>query len=418
MNSPILIKKNDKFFVEDVCIDSIIEKFATPTYIYSKQRIVDNFKNLESAFKNVDHMICFAVKANSNIAILNLLAKNGAGFDIVSGGELRRVIAADGDPKKIVFSGVGKTSEEIKLAIENNILAFNIESEDELIRIQEIAKSLNKKASISIRVNPDVNANTHPYISTGLKENKFGVSEESALNLYKKAKTMDSILIKGIDCHIGSQITDLKPFEDSVKKLIVLIDKLEIEGIKIKHMDIGGGIGISYEDEKIIAFDDYANAVSALTKGRDFKILLEPGRVIMADAGAILTKVEYVKKTQDKNFAIIDAAMNDLMRPSLYGSFHKILNASETTEKESVFDIVGPICETGDFIGKDRLISIEPDNILVIMDTGAYAMSMSSNYNSRPRLHELMIDKDRIHIIREKESFDDLIKGEKILPES
>ena len=418
MNSPILIKKNDKFFVEDVCIDSIIEKFATPTYIYSKQRIVDNFKNLESAFKNVDHMICFAVKANSNIAILNLLAKNGAGFDIVSGGELRRVIAADGDPKKIVFSGVGKTSEEIKLAIENNILAFNIESEDELIRIQEIAKSLNKKASISIRVNPDVNANTHPYISTGLKENKFGVSEESALNLYKKAKTMDSILIKGIDCHIGSQITDLKPFEDSVKKLIVLIDKLEIEGIKIKHMDIGGGIGISYEDEKTIAFDDYANAVSALTKGRDFKILLEPGRVIMADAGAILSKVEYVKRTQDKNFAIIDAAMNDLMRPSLYGAFHKILNASQTTEKESVFDIVGPICETGDFIGKDRLISIEPDNILVIMDTGAYAMSMSSNYNSRPRLHELMIDKDRIHIIREKESFDDLIKGEKILPES
>jgi diaminopimelate decarboxylase len=418
MNSPILIKKNDKFFVEDVCIDSIIEKFATPTYIYSKQRIVDNFKNLESAFKNVDHMICFAVKANSNIAILNLLAKNGAGFDIVSGGELRRVIAADGDPKKIVFSGVGKTSEEIKLAIENNILAFNIESEDELIRIQEIAKSLNKKASISIRVNPDVNANTHPYISTGLKENKFGVSEESALNLYKKAKTMDSILIKGIDCHIGSQITDLKPFEDSVKKLIALIDKLEIEGIKIKHMDIGGGIGISYEDEKTIAFDDYANAVSALTKGRGFKILLEPGRVIMADAGAILTKVEYVKKTQDKNFAIIDAAMNDLMRPSLYGSFHKILNASETTEKKSIFDIVGPICETGDFIGKDRLISIEPDNILVIMDTGAYAMSMSSNYNSRPRLHELMIDKDRIHIIREKESFDDLIKGEKILPES
>ena len=418
MNSPILIKKNDKFFVEDVCIDSIIEKFATPAYIYSKQRIVDNFKNLESAFKNVDHMICFAVKANSNIAILNLLAKNGAGFDIVSGGELRRVIAADGDPKKIVFSGVGKTSEEIKLAIENNILAFNIESEDELSRIQEIAKSLNKKASISIRVNPDVNANTHPYISTGLKENKFGVSEESALNLYKKAKTMDSILIKGIDCHIGSQITDIKPFEDSVKKLIALIDKLEIEGIKIKHMDIGGGIGISYENEKTIAFDDYAKAVSSLTKGRDFKILLEPGRVIMADAGAILSKVEYVKRTQDKNFAIIDAAMNDLMRPSLYGAFHKILNSSQTTEKESVFDIVGPICETGDFIGKDRVISIEPDNILVIMDTGAYAMSMSSNYNSRPRLHELMIDKDKIHMIREKESFDDLIKGEKILPES
>ena len=418
MKPSILIKKKDKFFIEDVCIDSIVEKFATPTYIYSKKRIVDNFKNLEFAFKNVDHLICFAVKANSNLAILNLLAKNGAGFDIVSGGELRRVIAANGDSKKIVFSGVGKTSEEIKLAIENNILAFNVESEDELKRIQEIAKSLSKQASISIRVNPDVNANTHPYISTGLKENKFGVSEESALNLYKKAKTMDSILIKGIDCHIGSQITDLKPFEDSVKKLIALIDKLEVEGIKIKHMDIGGGIGISYEDEKAIPFDDYAKAVTTLAKGRDFKILLEPGRVIMADAGAILTKVEYVKKTQDKNFAIIDAAMNDLMRPSLYGAFHKIFNTSEITDKESVFDIVGPICETGDFIGKDRVISIEPNSILIIMDTGAYAMSMSSNYNTRPRLYELMIDKAKTHIIREKETFDHLIKGEKVLPES
>ena len=418
MKPSILIKKKDKFFIEDVCIDSITEKFATPTYIYSKKRIVDNFKNLKSAFKNVDHLICFAVKANSNLAILNLLAKNGAGFDIVSGGELRRVIAADGDPKKIVFSGVGKTSEEIKLAIEKNILAFNIESEDELTRIQEIAKSLSKQASISIRVNPDVNANTHPYISTGLKENKFGVSEESALNLYKKAKKMDSILIKGIDCHIGSQITDLKPFEDSVKKLIALIDKLEVEGIKIKHMDIGGGIGISYEDEKTIPFDDYAKAVTTLTKGRDLKTLLEPGRVIMADAGAILTKVEYVKKTQDKNFAIIDAAMNDLMRPSLYGAFHKIFNTSETTDNASVFDIVGPICETGDFIGKDRVISIKPNNILVIMDTGAYAMSMSSNYNTRPRLYELMIDKTNTHIIREKETFDHLIKGEKVLPES
>ncbi len=418
MSFPILIKKKDNYFVEDVSIDSIIDKFATPSYIYSKQRIVDNFKSLESVFKNTDHLICYAVKANSNLAILNLLAKNGAGFDIVSGGELKRVIAAKGDPKKIVFSGVGKTSEEIKLAIESNILAFNIESEDELSRIQDIAKSLNKKASISIRVNPNVDAKTHPYISTGLKENKFGVSEESAFNLYKKAKTLDSIFIKGIDCHIGSQITDLKPFKDSINKLIALIDKLEIEGIKIKHMDIGGGIGISYEDEKTIALDDYAKEVLALIKGRELKVLLEPGRVIMADAGAILTKVEYVKKTQDKNFAIIDAAMNDLMRPSLYGAFHKILNVSGTTEKKSVFDIVGPICETGDFIGKNRMISIEPNNILVILDTGAYAMSMSSNYNSRPRLYELMIDKDRIHVIREKESFDELIKGEKVLPES
>ena len=418
MKASILVKKNKNFFIEDVHVDSIIEKFATPSYIYSKQRITDNFKNFEAAFKDIKHLICFAVKANSNLAILNLLAKNGAGFDIVSGGELRRVLAAKGDPRKIVFSGVGKTSEEIKLAIETNILAFNIESEDELSRIQEIAKSLNKKASISIRVNPNVDANTHPYISTGLKENKFGVSEACAFDLYKRAKKFDSILIEGIDCHIGSQITDLKPFEDSIRKLIALVDKLELEGIKIKHMDIGGGIGVSYEDEKTIAFNEYAKVVATLTKDRDIKILLEPGRAIMADAGVIMTKVEYVKKDQVKNFAIIDAAMNDLMRPSLYGAFHKILNVSDTTEKKLNFDIVGPICETGDFIGKDRMMSIEPNNILVILDAGAYAMSMSSNYNSRPRLYELMIDKDKIHVIREKESFDDLIKGERLLLES
>ncbi|MBT7407819.1 MAG: diaminopimelate decarboxylase [Nitrosomonadales bacterium] len=418
MKASILVKKNKNFFIEDVHVDSIIEKFATPSYIYSKQRITDNFKNFEAAFKDIKHLICFAVKANSNLAILNLLAKNGAGFDIVSGGELRRVLAAKGNPRKIVFSGVGKTSEEIKLAIETNILAFNIESEDELSRIQEIAKSLNKKASISIRVNPNVDANTHPYISTGLKENKFGVSEACAFDLYKRAKKFDSISIEGIDCHIGSQITDLKPFEDSIRKLIALVDKLELEGIKIKYMDIGGGIGVSYEDEKTIAFNEYAKVVATLTKDRDIKILLEPGRAIMADAGVIMTKVEYVKKDQVKNFAIIDAAMNDLMRPSLYGAFHKILNVSDTTEKKLNFDIVGPICETGDFIGKDRMMSIEPNNILVILDAGAYAMSMSSNYNSRPRLYELMIDKDKIHVIREKESFDDLIKGERLLLES
>ena len=309
---------NKNLTIEKVNVQKIAKKFGTPTYCYSHKQLTENIKNFKKNFSSFSPLICFAVKSNTNVSLIREIRKLGLGADVVSMGELMMALKAGIDPKKIVFSGVGKTSEEIKLAIENNILAFNIESEDELIRIQEIAKSLNKKASISIRVNPDVNANTHPYISTGLKENKFGVSEESALNLYKKAKTMDAILIKGIDCHIGSQITDLKPFEDSVKKLIVLIDKLEIEGIKIKHMDIGGGIGISYEDEKTIAFDDYANAVSALTKGRGFKILLEPGRVIMADAGAILTKVEYVKKTQDKNFAIIDAAMNDLMRPSLY----------------------------------------------------------------------------------------------------
>ena len=418
MSYPILTKNNDKFFIEDVDVNSIIKKFPTPSYIYSKQKIIENFKNLEFAFKGVDHLICFAVKANSNIAILNLLAKNGAGFDIVSGGELKRVLAADGDPAKIVFSGVGKTKEEIELAIENNILTFNVESEGELDRIQEIANAMNKKASISIRVNPNVDAKTHPYISTGLKENKFGVSEESAFDLYKKAHSLDAIEIKGIDCHIGSQITDLKPFEDSLKKLNKLVDKLEAEGINITHLDIGGGIGISYDNEKTIDLNKYAEIISKGINGKGLKLLLEPGRVITADAGVILTKVEYIKKTKAKNFAVIDAAMNDLMRPSLYEAFHKIVNISDNTDEESKFDIVGPICETGDFIGKDRSMRAAPGNILVIMDTGAYAMSMSSNYNSRPRLFELMIDKQKIHIIREQESFDDLIRGEKILKDS
>lgn len=418
MSSSILTNNNDKFFIEDVDVKSIIKKFPTPSYVYSKQKIIDNFENLDTAFEEVDHLICFAVKANSNLAILNILAKNGAGFDIVSGGELKRVLAANGDPAKIVFSGVGKTKEEIKLAIENNILTFNVESEAELDRIQEIANAMNKKASISIRVNPNVDAKTHPYISTGLKENKFGVSEESAFDLYKKAQSLDAIEIKGIDCHIGSQITDLKPFEDSLKKLNKLVDKLEAEGINITHLDIGGGIGISYENEKTIDLNKYAEIISKEIHGKGLKLLLEPGRVITADAGVILTKVEYIKKTKDKNFAVIDAAMNDLMRPSLYEAFHKIINVSENNDEESKFDIVGPICETGDFIGKDRLMRAAPGNILVIMDTGAYAMSMSSNYNSRPRLFELMIDKQKIHIIREQESFDDLIRGEKILKDS
>ena len=418
MSSSILTNNNENFFIEDVDVKSIIKKFPTPSYVYSKQKIINNFENLESAFEEVDHLICFAVKANSNLAILNILAKNGAGFDIVSGGELKRVLAANGDPAKIVFSGVGKTKEEIKLAIENNILTFNVESEGELDRIQEIANAMNKKASISIRVNPNVDAKTHPYISTGLKENKFGVSEESAFDLYKKAQSLDAIEIKGIDCHIGSQITDLKPFEDSLKKLNKLVDKLEAEGINITHLDIGGGIGISYDNEKTIDLNKYAEIISKEIHGKGLKLLLEPGRVITADAGVILTKVEYIKKTKDKNFAVIDAAMNDLMRPSLYEAFHKIINVSENKDEESKFDIVGPICETGDFIGKDRLMRAAPGNILVIMDTGAYAMSMSSNYNSRPRLFELMIDKQKIHIIREQESFDDLIRGEKILKDS
>jgi len=417
MTSSILKQKKGKFYIEGVSLDSIINTYETPSYIYSKKIILDNFNNFQSFFKNKDHLICFSVKSNSNLAILNLLAKSGAGFDIVSGGELQRVISAKGDPKKIVFSGVGKTIDEIKLAIQNDILAFNVESEPELLRIQEIAKSLNKKASISIRVNPNVDAKTHPYISTGLKDNKFGIDEKKAIELYKKANALDSIIIKGIDCHIGSQITELAPFIDSVKKLINLIEQLKFININIEHIDIGGGIGINYRKETPPTFSKYAQAICALIKDKNLKIIFEPGRALIGKAGLLLTQVEYIKNNKDKNFAIMNTAMNDLMRPALYDAFHEIINLSVPQTKQSVYDIVGPICETADFLGKDRVMSIDPGNFLAILDTGAYGMTMSSNYNSRPRISELMVDKNHIYEIKKRETYSDLIQGEIFLPE-
>ena len=412
-----ILKQNDgKFSIENVLVENITKKFSTPSYVYSKKIILDNYLNFKKQFEDMNHLICFAVKSNPNIAILNLLVNNGAGFDIVSGGELQRVISAKGDPKKVVFSGVGKSQEDIELAIKHDILTFNVESEAELYRIQNTAKKLNKKASISIRVNPDVDPKTHPYISTGLKNNKFGVDEQNAISMYKIAKELDAIEIKGIDCHIGSQITELQPFEDSIKKLLALIDYLKSIDILIEHIDIGGGIGIQYSEETPPTFADYGKTVKNILKERDLKIIFEPGRALIGKAGILLTEVEYIKNSSEKNFLIVNAAMNDLMRPSLYEAFHEIINLSPSDSEKKNYDIVGPVCETGDFLGKGRLISAEENNILAVLDVGAYGMSMSSNYNSRPKAAEILVDDNKFYLIRNRENFADLINGEQLLP--
>jgi len=415
MSKSMIYANKGVFFIENVPVKKIAEDYGTPAYIYSKKIIDDTYFNFKESFLKFDPLICFAVKANPNIAILNLLAKHGAGFDIVSGGELKRVIAAKGDPKKVVFSGIGKSIEEIGLAISHNILAFNVESEGELHRIQSVAKSLNKKTAISIRVNPNVDAKTHPYISTGLKDNKFGVDENQSIKLYQLAKDMDFIDIKGIDCHIGSQITEINPFIDSTKKLILLIDHLKTLDINIKHFDIGGGLGINYKDESPPSFLEYADAINQIIGNRKLKVILEPGRSLIGKAGTLLTNLEYIKEGTSKNFAIVDAAMNDLMRPSLYDAYHEIINLNTHQSEQKEYDIVGPVCETGDFFGKNRLLSIEDGDLLAVLDAGAYGMSMSSNYNSRPRAVELLVDNDNVHIIRERETFEHLISGESIL---
>ena len=416
MSKSMIYSKKGAFLIENVPVKKLADEYGTPAYVYSKKIIEDTFINFKKSFIKLNPLVCFAVKANSNIAILNLLAKQGAGFDIVSGGELKRVIAAKGDPKKLVFSGIGKSIEEIGLAISHDILAFNVESEGELYRIQTIAKSLNKKAAISIRVNPNVDAKTHPYISTGLKDNKFGVDEKKSIELYLLAKNLDSIVIKGIDCHIGSQITEINPFIDSAKKLVALIDHLKTLDINIEHFDIGGGLGINYKDELPPSFSDYADAINQVIGNRKLKIIVEPGRSLIAKAGVLLTSIEYIKEGNSKNFAIVDAAMNDLMRPSLYDAYHEIINIISHNLDKKEYDIVGPVCETGDFFGKNRLLSIKNKDLLAILDTGAYGMSMSSNYNTRPRSVEILVDNEKSHIIRERETFEHLISGESILP--
>ncbi|MEQ1814171.1 MAG: diaminopimelate decarboxylase, partial [Candidatus Nitrotoga sp.] len=406
--------RDSQLYVENIPLANIAQRFGTPCYVYSYQALSDAYRQFEVALQGRANLVCYAVKANSNIAILNLFARLGAGFDIVSAGELQRVLAAGGTAGKIVFSGVGKTADEMKLALQADILCFNVESGAELERLNEVAKEIGKVAPISLRVNPDVDAKTHPYISTGLKQNKFGVAYTEALALYRKAQASKNLRIVGMDCHIGSQLTDLAPFIAATEKMLALVDTLAREGIRLEHLDLGGGLGISYQDETPPGIADYAQALLDAMRGRAEKIIVEPGRVLVGNAGVLLTKVEYLKHGEEKNFAIVDAAMNDLMRPALYGAYHQIQPVHKNTGNQQTYEVVGPVCETGDFLGNARSLSIAQGDLLAIMSAGAYGMSMSSNYNSRPRVAEIMVSGDVAQVIRERETVMQLFSGEKI----
>ncbi|MGZ5076510.1 MAG: diaminopimelate decarboxylase [Methylobacter sp.] len=409
--------RNDELFAEDIAVQDIVYKYGSPCYIYSRATLERHWKAFDRAFGEQAHLICYAVKANSNIAILNLLARLGSGFDIVSLGELERVITAGGDPKKIVFSGVGKREDEILAALKTGIRCFNIEVSGELDRINRLAGQLGVIAPVSFRVNPDVDAKTHPYISTGLKENKFGIDIPQALLEYRRAAAMPHIDVIGIDCHIGSQLTETRPFLDALDKILDLVATLEAEGIKLHHLDLGGGLGICYKDEQPPEPSEYIQAVLARLGKTGFEILLEPGRAIVGNAGILVTQVEYLKPTPNKNFAIVDAAMNDLVRPSLYSAWQNIIPVRLQSNAEEVrWDIVGPVCETGDFLGKDRPLKIAQGDLLAIRSSGAYGFTMSSNYNSRPRLAELMVDGSNLHLVRERETIAQLWAGEHLLP--
>jgi diaminopimelate decarboxylase len=402
---------------ESVPVADIAAQFGTPLYLYSRSALEQHWKAFDDAFSNYPHLVCYAVKANSNLAVLNVLAKLGSGFDIVSAGELARVIAAGGKAEKTVFSGVGKTDQEIRYALQSNIRCFNVESIAELDRINTVAADLGVQAPVSLRVNPDVDAQTHPYISTGLKENKFGIDIELALDVYQQATAMSNLNVVGVDCHIGSQLTSVSPFVDALKRVLLLIDNLAEVGIQLSHLDIGGGLGITYQDEVPPTPAEYAQAMSSLLEGRDLEILLEPGRAIAGNAGILVTNVEFIKPTEGKNFAIVDAAMNDLLRPALYQSWQDIqpVSTSDAKVESDTYDIVGPICETGDFLGKDRQLSIQPGDLLAIFSSGAYGFTMSSNYNSRPRAAEVMVDGDNIHLVRARETIESLYAGEQVI---
>ncbi|HNZ56628.1 MAG TPA: diaminopimelate decarboxylase, partial [Methylophilaceae bacterium] len=382
----------------------------------SKSALIQAFESFNAGFKGSNHLVCFAVKSNPNLAILNLFARLGAGFDIVSGGELARVLAAGGDPKKIVFSGVGKTTAEMQDALNAGIFCFNVESRSELIRLNTVAGAMGKVAPVSLRVNPNVDAKTHPYISTGLKNNKFGVAYDDALNIYLEAANMPHIAIHGVDCHIGSQITELSPFLDAFDRVLALVDALEQQGIHIQHIDAGGGIGICYSDETPPQFGAYAAAMQEKLGQRKVKLVFEPGRALVGNAGVLLTKIEYLKPTESKNFAIVDAAMNDLMRPALYDAYHEIQAVTPRDTPAISYEIVGPVCESGDFLGHDRTLALEEGDLLAIMSAGAYGMSMASNYNTRPRAAEVMVDDETCHLIRARETVADLFALEHTLP--
>lgn len=401
--------------IEGVALAELATRFGTPLYVYSQAALEDAYRAYTEAFANMPHLICYAVKANASLAILNLFARLGSGFDIVSGGELVRVLAAGGDPAKIVFSGVGKTSAEMRQALEANILCFNLESESELHRLNSVAGELGKIAPVSFRVNPDVDAKTHPYISTGLKESKFGVAIADAPRLFQIAASLAHLEVVGVDCHIGSQLIDLSPLEDAADRVLALADALAADGIPLHHIDLGGGVGIQYQQESAPDLAAYGRLLALRFVGRREKLLLEPGRSLVGNAGLLLTKVEYLKPASTKNFAIVDAAMNDLMRPALYQAYHEIVPLNARTDVKTRYDIVGPICESGDFIGFARDLAIQEGDYLALLSAGAYGMSMASNYNSRARAAEVMIGKNEIHLIRERETLNTLMAGERLI---
>lgn len=403
---------------EQCSLEQLAQQFSTPLYVYSKASFEKHYLDLDQAFGFIDHQICFAVKSNSNLAVLNVLAKLGAGFDIVTGGELARVLAAGGNPSKVVFSGLGKSEVDIETALNVGIACFNVESYAELDRIEKVAARLGKKAPISLRVNPDVDAKTHPYISTGLKENKFGIPSDSVFETYQYAHSLPHLDIIGIDCHIGSQLTETQPFVDALDRMIVMIGQLKDLGIELKHIDIGGGLGVTYNDEVPPTAAEYANAMRPALEKLGLKVYMEPGRSISANAGVLLTKVDLLKPTNHRNFAIVDAAMNDLIRPSLYEAWMDIQSVTPRQDTETkAWDVVGAICETGDFLGKDRQLALQENDTLAVLGAGAYGFVMSSNYNSRGRAAEVMVDGDQAYLIRERESIESLWERERLLPE-
>lgn len=411
------LRRPRALYVEEVALQDIAERFGTPCYVYSKAMLVEAFQQLQHSFTTQEHLLCYAVKANPSLAILNVFAKLGAGFDIVSGGELERVLAAGGSADKVVFSGVGKSVAEMRLALEAGILCFNVESASELMRLQSVAADMAKVAPISLRVNPDVDAKTHPYIATGLQNNKFGVAYQEALALYRTAATLPNIRISGIDCHIGSQITTTAPFVEALQRILLLVDALAAQGIPLQHLDLGGGIGIDYQQETPPSLQHYAQAILPLLQARHLKLVLEPGRVLVGQAGVLLTRVEYLKPSISKRFAVVDAAMNDLLRPALYAAYHRIEPVLAREGASHCYDIVGPVCESGDFLGQQRDLCLEEGDLLAILSAGAYGMSMASNYNTRPRAAEVVVDGRQIHLVRARETVADLLRLETLLPD-
>ncbi|MFA0810355.1 diaminopimelate decarboxylase [Microbulbifer epialgicus] len=409
--------RDGSLWAEQVSLEQVAERFGTPTYVYSRAHFEQQYQAYANALGNHPGLICYAVKANSNLGILSLLAQLGAGFDIVSGGELDRVLLAGGDPSRVVFSGVGKSANEMRRALKVGVHCFNIESEAEIQRLEQVAAECETIAPISLRVNPDVDAQTHPYISTGLKENKFGIAIDRALEVYLSAANSPHLKVIGVDCHIGSQLTEIAPFLDALERLLVLVDNLASNGIQLEHLDLGGGLGVRYRGEEPPPVADYLQAVLARIGERKLGLILEPGRSIAANGGVLLTRVDYLKRTEEHNFAIVDAAMNDNLRPALYQAWQDIVPVTPDHGESSLWDIVGPVCETGDFLGKNRTLALKEGQLLAMLSTGAYGFTMSSNYNSRPRAAEVLVDGHNTYLVRARETFSDLVRGETPVPE-